>query len=95
MFDSDDEDLFAHYEYNDTDLADLAEGLMETMNNDHEMGDIKFGLSSLSVKTAPADQVRVECELDNGASFSFSIPSYVVNEPLEDRIYDTIVAMGR
>ncbi len=101
MFDDDNEDLFKPYEYNDTDLEDLCDTLMETMNNQYAMGELEFSLSSLKARNVENEQVRIECsyarELDRSeqiSSVSFTIPSYVAHEPLEERMYDTIVDMA-
>jgi hypothetical protein len=103
MFDDDDEEngLFAHYEYNDTDLEDLCNTLMDTMNNQYSMGELDFSINSLKARNVEDNRVRIDCsyayeagEFDQASSISFTIPSYVSHEPLEERMYDTIVEMA-
>jgi hypothetical protein len=101
MFDDDNEDLFKPYEYNDTDLEDLCDTLMENMNNQYAMGELEFSINSLNARNVEDNRVRIDCsyaygssEFDQDSSISFTIPSYVSHEPLEERMYDTIVEMA-
>jgi hypothetical protein len=102
MFDDDEnEDMFKPYEYKNSDLEDLCDTLMERMNDQYSMGELEFSITSLTAKNEDDTNVRIDCnyayeagEFEQDSSISFTIPSYIAHEPLDNRIYDSIIAMA-